>query len=74
MATRKKDVGPAPVASPEILADDRAALTGAYKAGLILTWKMDATRGFCLSMRGRADEYVEPGKLARYLEKLKGAA
>jgi hypothetical protein len=74
MATRKKDVVPAPVASPEVQADDRAALAGAYRAGLILTWKRDASRGFCLSMRGRADEYVEPEKLARYLEKLKGAA
>lgn len=74
MATRKKDVAPAPVASPEVRADDRAALTDAFKAGLILTWKMDAVRGVCLSMRGRPDEYVEPGKLAPYLAKLKGAA
>ena len=28
--------------------------------------------GYCLTLSGRPDEYVEVGKLSRYLDKLKG--
>jgi hypothetical protein len=62
---------PAPV---ECSTADRAALTGAYKAGLILAWKRDAERGYRLSLAGRPDEYVEVTKLTRYLEKLSSAS
>ena len=49
-------------------------LTGAYKAGLILAWKRDTERGYCLTLAGRSDEYVDVDKLAIYLAKLKAAA
>jgi hypothetical protein len=58
----------------ECLSSDRAILTDAYKAGLIVAWKRDAERGYRLTFAGRPDEYVEVTKLPRYLEKLSGAA
>ena len=58
----------------EVSTSDRAVLTGAYQAGLILAWKRDAERGFRLTFAGRADEYVEVTKLTRYLAGLKGVA
>jgi hypothetical protein len=71
---RKKDA--AAVAPPvgEVSGDDRLVLTGAYKAGLIQAWKRDNERGYCLSLAGRSDEYVDVDKLAQYLAKLKAAA
>lgn len=71
---RKKDRLPAPPPPPEISGDERTALTDAYKAGLILAWKRDAERGYCLSRGGRQDEYVAVNQLTGYLKKLKGAA
>ena len=56
---------------PEVSADDRTVLTAAYKAGLILAWKRDSERGYCLRLAGRLDEYVEVNQLTKYLEKLK---
>jgi hypothetical protein len=73
-AKRKKDLLPVPPPPQEVSGDDRIVLTGAYKAGLILAWKLDTSRGYCLTLSGRPDEYVEVGKLTRYLDKLKGAA
>ena len=58
----------------EVSGDDRLVLTGAYKAGLILAWKRDTERGYCLTLAGKSDEYVEVDKLALYLAKLKAAA
>ena len=58
----------------EVSGDDRLVLTGAYKAGLILAWKRDTERGYCLTLAGRADEYVDVDKLGHYLAKLKAAA
>jgi len=63
---------PAPPA--EVSGSDRAALTSAYKAGVILAWKRDAERGYRLTLAGRLEEYVEVTKLTGYLERLKGAA
>ena len=71
---RKKEVLPMPAPVEEVSSDQRVALTSAYRDGLIVAWKRDSSRGFCLTLSGRADEYVEPDKLARYLLKLKGAA
>ena len=73
-AKRTKAVQPAPAAPLECSTSDRAALTDAYKSGRILAWKRDAERGYRLTFRGRADEYVEVAKLPRYLEKLTGTA
>jgi hypothetical protein len=61
---RKKDAVPATPAPREISGDDRLVLTGAYKAGLILAWKRDTDRGYCLTLAGTSDEDVEVAKLA----------
>ncbi len=61
-------------APPTTSDDDRAVLTGAFKAGLILAWKRDAERGYRLTLAGPREEYVEVSKLPGYLQKLKGEA
>jgi hypothetical protein len=61
---------PTPVETPPT---DRAALIAAYQAGLITAWKHDGERGYRLSMSGRQDEYIEPTKLTKYLERLNRA-
>jgi hypothetical protein len=71
---RSKSVVPKLPDPVEMSTSDRAALTGAYRAGLIIAWKRDAERGYRLTFADRPDEYVEVTKLARYLEKVKGAA
>lgn len=71
---RTKDLPPGPPDPVEISTSDRAVLTGAYQAGLILAWKRDAQRGFRLTFAGRPDEYVEVSKLTSYLGRLKGTA
>ena len=58
---------PAPVDIPPT---DRAALIAAYQAGLITAWKHDGARGYRLTISGRQDEYIEPTKLAKRLERL----
>ena len=73
--TRKRtkavvSAGPAPVETPP---SDRAALIAAYQAGLITAWKHDGERGYRLSMSGRQDEYIEPTKLAKHLDRLNRA-
>ena len=68
-AKRKKDVLAAPPPVLEVSGADLIALTGAYKAGLILAWKLDGPRGYCLSRLGRADEYVDVDKLSSFLDK-----
>ena len=55
---RKKDAAPAAPPPGEVSGDDRLVLTGAYKAGLILAWKRDTERGYCLTLAGKSDEYV----------------
>ena len=69
--SRKKDQAPAVVVPPEVSGDDRTVLTNAYQTGLILSWKRDIARGYCLSLPGRPDEYVDVNQLAKYVEKLK---
>jgi hypothetical protein len=71
----KQKVKPAaaPPAVVEAPGEDIIVLAAAYRAGLIQAWKLDA-RGYCLSRAGRADEYVEVGKLDGYLKKLATAA
>ena len=69
----KKVVQEAP-AAVDVSAADRAALIAAFQAGIISAWKHDGERGYRLTIPGRADDYVEPAKLASYLEKLRGAA
>jgi hypothetical protein len=59
------------VLPPEVSGDDRTVLTAAYKAGLILAWKRDTQRGYCLTLAGRPDEYVEVDGLTKYLDRLK---
>jgi hypothetical protein len=71
---RTKDVLPAPPDPVECSTSDRALLTDAYKAGLIVAWKRDAERGYRLTFGDRRDEYVEVTKLTRYLERLNGAS
>jgi hypothetical protein len=70
-ATRKKDPPSEPV--PDVSADDRTALTGAYKAGLIVAWKREAVLGYRLTLAGQQDEYVEVEQLTTYLKKLSSA-
>lgn len=70
MAKRTKQLAPAP-APAEISSDDRAALTDAFKAGLIVSWKLDADRGYRLTRTGRADEYVHVAHLGSHLERLR---
>ena len=72
MARRTKQVVPSSPAPIEVSSSDREVLTGAYKAGLIVSWKRDLDRGFCVARQGRPDEYVEVAKLTSYLQKLKG--
>ena len=71
-AKRKKDVAPALPDPVECSTTDRALLTNAYKAGLIVAWKRDPERGYRLTFGDRREEYVEVTKLPRYLEKLDG--
>lgn len=70
----KKALLPAAPPPAEVSGADRAALTSAYKAGVILAWKRDSERGYQLTFAGRPEEYVEVAKLTGYLERLKGAA
>jgi len=76
MMKRKTTKGVVSAAAPpvEISATDRAALIAAYQAGVISAWKHDGERGYRLTIPGRPDDYVEVAKLAKYLEKLNGAA
>jgi len=72
MATRRRtkavaSPASAPVDTPPT---DRAALIAAYQAGLITMWKHEGERGYRLTMSGRQDEYIEPAKLAKHLERL----
>ena len=69
-AKRQKDV-PAAVTPPEVSGDDRGSLTDAYKSGLILSWKRDIERGYCLSLPGRPEEHVPVDQLRRYLAQLR---
>ena len=69
--SRQKGALPAPVSPPDVSAEHRTVLTEAFKAGLILAWKRDVDRGYCLSRAGRVDEYVELDQLPRYLERLR---
>ncbi len=71
---RTKNATPAVPPPIESSTSDRALLTNAYKAGLIVAWKRDAERGYRLTFGDRPDEYVEVTKLTRYLEKLNGAS
>ena len=72
---RKSSKAAAPAVVPaEVSAVDRAALIAAYQAGVITAWKLDGERGYRLTVPGRQDDYVEVSKLAKYLEKLSGAA
>ena len=54
-----------------VSAEDRTALTGVYKAGLILAWKLDIEHGYCLTLAGRSEEYVQVGRLTQYLAALR---
>lgn len=73
-AKRTKDVLPKPPDPVEMSKGDRAVLTSAYQARLIMAWKQDPQRGYRLTFADRPDEYVEVTKLTRYLERLKGVA
>ena len=71
MAAKGKKTGTVAGVPAEVSVEDRTALTGAYKAGLILAWKFDIERGYCLTLAGRPEEYVQVGRLTQYLEALK---
>ena len=62
---------PAPVDMPPA---DREALIAAFRAGLITAWKHDGERGYRLTTSSRQDEYIEPSKLAKHLERLARAS
>jgi hypothetical protein len=74
MRAKKTVATPAPEPPQEVSDSDRAALTGAYKAGLIMGWSRDRERGFRMTVGGRPDEYVEITKLSHYLAGLRKAA
>jgi hypothetical protein len=67
----KKPPLPTAVPPPEVSGDDRALLIDAYKTGLIISWRLDVERGYCLTRGGRPDEYVEVGRLPKFLEGLR---
>jgi hypothetical protein len=67
----KRHEAASPASPPEISAEHRVVLTDAYKAGVILSWRRDVDRGYCLALAGRADQYVEPDQLTKYLERLR---
>jgi len=71
MKANGKKTGIAAGGPAEVSAEDRTTLTGAYKAGLILAWKLDIEHGYCLTLPGRPEEYVQVGRLTQYLEALK---
>ena len=73
---RKSAQAPAsrPPQAVEVSASDREALIDAFKAGLIVAWKLDAERGYRLTFAPARDEYVEVPKLTGYLGKLKATA
>jgi hypothetical protein len=70
-AKGKKVQLPAVALPVEVSDGDRTMLTAAYKGGLILGWKRDTERGYCMTVAGRLDEYVELGQLAKYLDRLR---
>jgi hypothetical protein len=70
---RKQVVVASPVVA-EVPGGDRTMLVGAYKTGLILAWRPDATRGYCVSRVGQADEYVDIAELTSYINKLQRQA
>ena len=72
-AGRRKDLLPELVPAPDVSADDRTVLAGAYKAGLIVAWKLEALRGYRLTLAGQREEYVEVAQLTKYVEKLASA-
>jgi hypothetical protein len=74
MRAKKAAAPPAPEPPQEVSESDRQALTGAYKAGLIMGWSRDRERGFRLTVGGRPDEYVEIAKLTHYLAGLRKTA
>jgi len=61
------------VVPSEVSGDDRTALTNAFKAGLIQAWKRDVEHGYCLTVTGRPDAYVEVDRLKKYLDNLKAS-
>ena len=61
---------PVPLDTPPT---DRAALIAAYQAGLITAWKHEGERGYRLTMSGQ-DQYIEPAKLGKHLERLRRAS
>jgi hypothetical protein len=73
-AKRTKAVLPAPPDAVECSPSDRAALTRAYKGGLLVAWKHDAERGYRLTFGDKREEYVKITDLPRYLAKLNGTA
>ena len=73
-AKRKKQILVAPPVVAEVPGGDRILLADAYKAGLILAWKLDAARGYCVFRLGRAEEYVDVKQLSSYIGKLRSAA
>lgn len=70
-AKRTKTAAVAVPETPEVPSGDHAALTGAYKSGLIVGWRRDTQRGYRLTLGDRRDDYVEVAKLTSYLEKLR---
>jgi hypothetical protein len=70
MAARKKASPVVPAPPPAVTGEDRIALIDAYRAGLILSWRRDVERGYCLTVPGRGDAYVEADQLAKYLRQL----
>ena len=67
MVKRSKGAVPAPAPAEEVSSGDRAGLVEAFKAGLIVSWKRDAERGYRLTRAGGVDEYVEVANLAKHL-------
>jgi len=63
----------APAVPSEVPGTDRTALTDAYRAGLILGWRLDAEHGYCLMLAGRTDAYVGANGLMKYLQALRAS-
>ena len=71
MAT-KRTKAPAVPAAPQVSETDRDMLVGAYRSGLISSWKRDSDQVYRLTLGPKGeDAYVEVAKLTRYLDDLR---
>ena len=68
----KRTKAPAIPPAPQVSETDRDMLIGAYRSGLISSWKLDSEQVYRLTHGPKGeDAYVEVAKLTRYLDGLR---